>query len=245
MALDHRHIMEFTDYVVPTKEDILNYSDASSGNYAFMWDNTGRSISHPRDYFIVGFDKKTGKKVMPWLSLDIAEKLNTSNKNWEEFLATYPTFEDQRLSKKPNLLQLKNDGKIPLDCRYLNFAPQCDGWMQVTQHGGYGSFAIFWSNVWKLNAVATIPYYTGEYANSKRGFGFVTVGANLEEFHEAINKTKKNIDSIVNENLEQIEKVSLKSENEIINYADQILKKPYSIYSTYGNYCNFNCYLDC
>ena len=161
---------------------------------------------------------------MPWLSLDIAEKLKTSTKTWEEFLATYPIFEEQSLIKKPNLLQLKEDGNIGLDCRYLNFAPQCDGWMQVTQNGGYGSFVIFWSKVWKLNTVATIPYYTGDYSKSKRGFGFVTVGANLDEFHQATIKTKKNIDSIVNKNLKQIEKVSLKSENEIKNYVEKILE---------------------
>jgi len=223
MALDHRHIMEFTDYIIPTKEAILNYSDASSGNYAFMWDNKGRNISHPRDYFIFGYDKQTGQKVMPWLSLDLAQKLQQSNQNWEEFLATYPPLENQSLSKKPNHLQLKDEGNIGLDCRYLNFAPQCDGWMQVTQNGGYGSFVIFWSNVWKLNTVATIPYYTGEYGKSKRGFGFVTVGANLKEFHEATIKTQERVKVIVDENLKQIEKVSLKSENEIANYVDKIV----------------------
>ena len=45
MALDHKHIMEFTDYVVPTKENKINYSDASTGNYTFMWDKMGRNIS--------------------------------------------------------------------------------------------------------------------------------------------------------------------------------------------------------
>ena len=223
LALDHRHIMEFTDYVVPTKEATLNYSDASHGNYAFMWDNKGRNISHPRDYFIVGYDKNTGKRVIPWLSLDLAQKLKNSNKSWESFLDNYPTFEKQSLKKKPNILQLKNQGNIALDCRYLNFAPQCNGWMQITKNGGYGSFVIFWSNVWKLNSVATIPYYTGDYKKSKRGFGFVTIGANLKEFHEPTNKTQKNIDKIVNKNLEKIKNISKKSESEIENYVKKIV----------------------
>ena len=175
MALDHKHIMEFTDYVVPTKDNKRNYSDASTGNYTFMWDNEGRNISHARDYFIVGFDEETGKRVKPWLSQDITNKLKKSNMKWEDFLDNYPTFENQSLQKNPTLSQIK-DGNIALDCRYLNFAPQCNGWMQITQDGGYGSFVIFWSNVWKLTTVAAIPYYTGQYKNSKRRFWFCNYG---------------------------------------------------------------------
>ncbi len=197
LALDHRHIMEFTDYVVPTKENLQNYSDASSGNYAFMWDSKGRNISHPRDYFIVGYDASTGKRVKPWLSDGLAKKIDRSGIYWEEYLMNYPKFEEQSLNKKPNLDQLKNEAKVALDCRYLNFAPQCSDWMNISADGGYGSFVIYWSNVWKLTTVAAIPYYSGQYGESKRGFGFVTLGANLNEFHEATNKTKDRIELIL------------------------------------------------
>jgi nitrogen fixation/metabolism regulation signal transduction histidine kinase len=217
MALDHKHIMEFTDYVVPTNESSLNYSDASSGNYAFMWDEKGRNISHPRDYFITGFDTQSGKRVKPWLSQDITDKLKKDGRNWEDFLKDYPTLENQSLSKKPTLSQIK-DGKIPLDCRYLNFAPQCDGWMQITEDGGYGSFLIFWSNVWKLTTVATIPYYTGKYGKTKRGFGFVTMGANLDEFHSATTKTKESIQNIVDEKLNLINNDSHQKDKEISEF---------------------------
>jgi len=217
MALDHTHIMEFTDYVVPTKENSLNYSDASSGNYAFMWDSVGRNISHTRDYFISGFDKNTGKRVIPWLSQDISNKINNSGQKWEKFLENYPSFENQSLSKKPTLSQLR-DGNIALDCRYLNFAPQCDGWMQITEDGGYGSFVIFWSKVWKLTTVATIPYYTGKYGDTKRGFGFVTMGANLDEFHSATTKTKESIKNIVDAKLEVINKDSKQNDKEINHF---------------------------
>jgi signal transduction histidine kinase/CheY-like chemotaxis protein/HPt (histidine-containing phosphotransfer) domain-containing protein len=198
LALDHKHIMQFTDTSNPTSVDALqDISDASKGNYAFMWDYEGRNISHARDYFIVGFDKKTGKRVMPWLSSDLAQKYKSSNKEINDFLNTYPKFEEQSLKKKPNIAQLKSDGNIALDCRYLNFAPQCEGWMQLTQNGGYGSFVIYWSKVWKLTTAAAIPYYTGKYGQSKRGFGFVTIGANVDEFHSAANETRNNINSIL------------------------------------------------
>ncbi|MCD8477470.1 MAG: methyl-accepting chemotaxis protein [Sulfurospirillum sp.] len=96
-------------------------------------------------------------------------------------------------------------GELGLDCRYLNFAPQCQGWMQLTENSGLGSFIIFWSNVWKLTTAATIPYYTGQYASTPRGFGFVTIGANVDEFHKAANETKQNLDNVVQSKLKEID----------------------------------------
>jgi signal transduction histidine kinase len=200
LALDHEHIMQFTDTVNPVdKNPIQDIADASVGNYAFMWDYKGRNISHPRDYSIVGYDPKTGEQAMPWLSEDVAKKYYASKKDINEFLKDYPKFEEQSLKKKPNMRQLIEDGNVNIDCRYLNFAPQCQGWMQLTQNGGYGSFIIYWSNIWKLSTAATIPYYTGKYANSKRGFGFVTIGANVDEFHAAANKTRNDVRKILHE----------------------------------------------
>lgn len=223
-ALDHRHIMEFTDSLDPlvhhTKQDI---ADASSGNYAFMWDNKGRNISHPRDYFIIGFDSTTGERVPGWISLDIAEKFKQSkDRDLNKFLKNYPQFEEQSLKKKPNISQLKNNKEIGLDCRYLNFAPQCQGWMDLTKDGSYGSFIIFWSGVWKLTTAATIPYYTGQYAESKRGFGFVTIGANVDDFHLAANKTKENVDEILVKQVQIMKEELNERKFNIINYIDNL-----------------------
>ncbi|QKJ22569.1 ATP-binding protein [Poseidonibacter lekithochrous] len=226
LALDHEHIMQFTDTTNPTKSDAKqNISDASEGNYAFMWDYEGKNISHARDYFIVGYNKETGKREMPWLSKDLALKYKESNKEINEFLKDYPTFQEQSLKKKPNIPQLLKDGNVGLDCRYLNFAPQCQGWMQVTQNGGYGSFIIYWSKVWKLTTAAAIPYYTGKYANSKRGFGFVTIGANVEEFHAAANSTKRNITKILSTQTEQMKEIVLENSFEIDNFIKSLINE--------------------
>ncbi len=230
LALDHEHIMQFTDKFINPLEDEISQdiANASNGNYAFMWDYKGRNISHPRDYFITGFDHNTGQRIPPWLSQEIQEAFEKSKeKDLNEFLKTYPTFDNQSLKKKANLKQLRQKGEVGLDCRYLNFAPQCGGWMQVTKDGGYGSFVIFWSNVWKLTTAASIPYYTGKYKNSKRGFGFVTIGANLEEFHKAATKTKENIDVVLNKQSNIMEtkiKDNAKSiANLISNLMDELL----------------------
>lgn len=230
MALDHRHIREFTDTANPTGTNIKqNISDARLGNYAFMWDYKGANISHPRDYSILGYDKNTGEKVMPWLSADLAEKYYSSNKNINEFLKDYPTFEEQSLSKKPNLKQLKEDGNVGLDCRYLNFAPQCQGWMQLTKNGGYGSFIINWSKIWKLTTAATIPYYTGMYGNTKRGFGFVSIGASVDDFHAAANDTKKDVLNILNKQSNNMEDIVNKNQIEIQEFIKSLINELFFI----------------
>lgn len=54
LALDARHLMSFTDHVVPTSSTSVFEADAASGNYAYMVDYRGYVISHPNDYHIVG-----------------------------------------------------------------------------------------------------------------------------------------------------------------------------------------------
>ncbi len=197
MALDHAHIMNFTDYYNPLGTDMLAIPDAGSGNYAFMWDNYFRCISHPRDYFIIGFDAKTGEEIPGWVDASLADAFKkTQQKDLKTFLAKQPYFDRQTLKKKPYLGQ-KRRGEIGLDCKYLNFAPQCQGWRSLVNDGGYGSFIIYWSGVWKLTTAAAIPYYTGDYNQSKIGFGFVTLGANIDRFHDAAIATSKKIATIV------------------------------------------------
>lgn len=226
LALDHEHLMQFTDTKDPTTaEATQNISDASKGNYAFMWDFEGKNISHPRDYFIVGYNKKTGKEEMPWLSKDLASKFKNSNKNINDFLETYPTFEEQSLKKKPNIPQLLKEGNVGLDCRYLNFAPQCKGWMELTENGGYGSFVILWSNVRKLTTAAAIPYYTGKYGQSKRGFGFVTIGANVDEFHAAANQTKENVSQILKVQTNQMQEIVDENKIEIQEFIKSLINE--------------------
>jgi diguanylate cyclase (GGDEF)-like protein len=225
LALDHHHIMDFTDFSDPISSNVLHIPDASNGNYAFMWSHEFECISHPRDYFIVGYDAKTGEKVPGWIDSELAQKFKKSGeKDLNAFLHKQPLFFEQSLKKKPNLQQLR-DGQIGLDCKYLNFAPQCQGWSQLVSDGGYGSFVIYWSHVWKLTTAAAIPYYTGQYGASDIGFGFVTIGANVSEFHSATTQTKKEIDKVFEKENNNIKKqISLISNNIYESIKNQISK---------------------
>ena len=198
LALDHDHIREFTDHLSPTDSRYTPINDAIVGNYAFMWDHRSRNISHPRDYFIVGYDPATGEQVVPWLDQGLYDAWQASGKSAREFLAGVQPFDGQSLKKKPAAAQVKA-GTVALDCRYLNFSPQCAGWNQLTEQGGSGSFAIFFSGLDKLTTAAAIPYYTGQYGYSRRGFGFVTIGANVDDFHRAATESAKRIGQAITE----------------------------------------------
>ncbi len=196
LALDHDHIRQFSDRLMPTEERFTPIADAIKGNYAFLWDHRSRSISHPRDYMIVGYDPQTGRPATPWMDADLYAEWQASGKPSDEFLAGVQPFRDQNLKRKPAKAQV-DAGSIGLDCRYLNFSPQCDGWNALTEHGGSGSFVIFFSGLWKLTTAAAIPYYTGQYGKTPQGFGFVTIGANVDEFHKAATDTATRINALV------------------------------------------------
>lgn len=192
LALDHEHIRQFTDRVSPTDQRDTPIIDPVSGNYAFIWDHKSRSIAHPRDYMIVGYDPNTGVQVPPWLDQILYAEWKKSGLSWADFSAQTPAFRQQSLKLKPAAEQIKA-GTLGLDCRYLNFSPQCAGWYQLTERGGSGSFEINFSGLHKLTTAAAIPYYTGQYAQSKQGFGFVTIGANMSEFHRAASESSRQV----------------------------------------------------
>jgi len=214
LALDHDHLMKFTDHQTPMPERYTRVSDAGGGNYAFIWDHKGRNIVHPRHFSITGYDPESGDPEIPWLEGPIYDAWQASGKSYAEFIPTAPTFLEQSNKKKP-APQLTKQGLVGLDCRYLNFAPQCTGWFDLTRDGGSGSFLISWSGLWKLTTAAAIPYYTGQYGASPRGFGFVTIGAEVADFHMPATRTKKTLDALFAQNAAVLEKTQEEANDSI------------------------------
>ncbi len=206
-ALSHDQILEFVDHVTPMNERYTQIPSAFEGNYAFIWDYKCRNICHPRHHSIYGFDPQTGEPQTPWLESSIYEGWQASGlPKWTDYVKDIPNFDQQSRTKKP-AAALTKAGLVGLDGRYLNTAPQCTGWMDLTEKGGSGSFYILWSGLYKLTTAAAIPYYTGQYAPSesnnysRRGFGFVTIGAGLEDFTRPATQTAERLDRAVDENL--------------------------------------------
>ena len=206
-ALNHDHIMEFVDHLTPMNERYTQLPSAFEGNYAFIWDYQCRSICHPRHHSIYGFNPETGDPEVPWLETSIYEGWQASGEeHWFDYVRDIPMFDNQSRSKTP-ALALTKSSLVGLDGRYLNNAPQCTGWMDLTKDGGSGSFYILWSGLYKLTTAGAIPYYTGQYAPSeengwsRRGFGIVTIGAGLEDFTAPSRATEERLTTTIDNNL--------------------------------------------
>lgn len=56
ISLDHRHLMEFTQHIDPGHNFSTVFPSYKSGNYAFMFDDEGWIITHPKYWDIRGLD---------------------------------------------------------------------------------------------------------------------------------------------------------------------------------------------
>ncbi|MDR2893259.1 MAG: response regulator [Deltaproteobacteria bacterium] len=115
---------------------------------------------------------------------------------------------DYQSRDKTPAAALTKAGFVGLDGRYLNNAPQCTGWMNLTENGGSGSFYILWSGLYKPTTAGAIPYYTGQYApenqnGSKRGFAIVTIGAGIEDFTAPAREMQEKLTDTINSNMLQ------------------------------------------
>jgi hypothetical protein len=73
LALDYRHLAEFTHHLVPTQAGKVFETSVASGNYAYMVDHRGFVISHPSDFHIVGLNHDGA--IVPTLSEQNATEL--------------------------------------------------------------------------------------------------------------------------------------------------------------------------
>ncbi|MCL2707903.1 MAG: ATP-binding protein, partial [Defluviitaleaceae bacterium] len=113
---------------------------------------------------------------------------------------------DYQSRDKTPAAALTKAGFVGLDGRFLNNAPQCAGWMDLTENGGSGSFYILWSGLYKPTTAGSVNYYTGRYApenqnGSRRGFAFVTIGAGIEDFTAPARETERKLTDTINERL--------------------------------------------
>ncbi|MCL2426358.1 MAG: ATP-binding protein [Oscillospiraceae bacterium] len=110
--------------------------------------------------------------------------------------------DSQSRNKTPAAL-LTQAGFVGLDGRFLNNAPQCTGWMDLTRNGGSGSFYIYWSNLYKATTAGAIPYFTGKFApevqGNRRGIGMVTIGAGMEDFTNPAMRMEGRLNEAINE----------------------------------------------
>ncbi len=216
IALNHDHIISKVEHLVPYTQRYSDINAAAEGNYTFMWDNKGYNIFHPRHHSIAGFNAQTGERHPPLLDSETYDKWQNSGLSYVDFIEGEAPFSNQSRDKKPAIEQLQQ-GIIGLDCRYLNFAPQCTDWYNLAQHGGSGSFFLLWSGLWKLTTVSAIPYYTSHYGQNLIGFGIVTMTVGIDDFHRPAMEMQETIQALIQTTDEELAAVSEQTFNAITN----------------------------
>jgi signal transduction histidine kinase/HAMP domain-containing protein len=156
LSLDHRHLMEFTQHIDPGKNFSTVFPSYNSGNYAFLFDDEGWIITHPKFWDIRGLDRN-GVPVPPYTAhsgkVDIDTGRIPFNLAFAGFIhPSYPKVADAVRQKRI-------------------------GYVDITNVGGAK----------KIMAYAPISYLTGDYR--KHGiFGGVTIGFQVDQFHDAARK---------------------------------------------------------
>jgi len=74
LGLDHRHLMEFTQHILPNQKMKTVFPSYYSGNYAFMFDDQGWIITHPKYWDIRGVDR-SGKAVPAYTGFSLPKDI--------------------------------------------------------------------------------------------------------------------------------------------------------------------------
>lgn len=76
LSLDHRHLMEFSQHILPGSVEKTVFPSYSSGNYAFIFDDEGWIITHPNFWDIRGLNPD-GTPVPPYTSRSSKEDIDS------------------------------------------------------------------------------------------------------------------------------------------------------------------------
>jgi PAS domain S-box-containing protein len=125
LALDHRHLMEYTQHVLPMGSKEVVFPSYTSGNYAFLFDDEGWILTHPKFWDIRGFDRETGALVDPTSAAYNEAALKAGRIPFNLFHvpfihANYRLIAEQATAGHSGVVQTANVGGIS---RVLAYAP--------------------------------------------------------------------------------------------------------------------------
>ena len=171
LSLDHRHLMEHTQHISPIGDQDVVFPSYSSGNYAFMFDDHGWMIAHPKYWDIRGYDHDG--QLVPAYNADTPEKdIQSGRIPFNLFAASFihPNY--------PRVAEAVLRGE--------------SGVVETINVGG--------SN--KIMAYAPIYYAQGVYRDHNI-FGGITIGAEIDQFHQPAVATSHLIREEINNYLRQ------------------------------------------
>jgi signal transduction histidine kinase len=138
LSLDHRHLMEFSQHILPGKERTTVFPSYKSGNYAFIFDDEGWIITHPKFWDIRGVDG-AGRLVPPYTASSSAADVRLGripfNLDHAGFVhANYPFVSREIRQKRSGHVDITNVGGAK---KMMVFAPI------LYDTGGYRRSGVF------------------------------------------------------------------------------------------------------
>lgn len=142
VSLDHRHLMERSQHILPGK-NLTVFPSYKSGNYAFIFDDEGWIITHPKFWDIRGVDR-TGKLVPPYSEHSSKEDIESGripyNLDHAGFIhANYPVVARMVRAKQSGYVDITNVGGAK---KIMAFAPIPYHTGDYSRHGIFGAVTI-------------------------------------------------------------------------------------------------------
>ena len=143
LSLDHRHLMEFTQHIDPGRNFSTVFPSYKSGNYAFMFDDEGWIITHPKYWDLRGLDAH-GILIPPYSAssteADIESGRIPFNLDHAGFIhPNYPQVSDQVRKKKTGFVDTTNVGGAK---KIMAYAPILYDSGDYSRHGVFGGITI-------------------------------------------------------------------------------------------------------
>ena len=143
LSLDHRHLMEFTQHVLPGRVGTTVFPSYKSGNYAFLFDDEGWIITHPKFWDIRGVDKN-GRLVPPYTAHSSKADIETGripfNLDQAGFVhENYPKVAAQVRRQKSGYVDITNVGGAR---KVMAYAPILYRTGDYARHGIFGAVTI-------------------------------------------------------------------------------------------------------
>ena len=143
VSLDHRHLMEFTQHIDPGHNFYTVFPSYKSGNYAFMFDDEGWIITHPKYWDIRGLGAD-GRLIPPYSTSSSRSDIESGripfNLDHAGFIHhNYPKVADQVRKQKAGFVDTTNVGGAK---KIMAYAPILYDSGDYARHGVFGGITI-------------------------------------------------------------------------------------------------------
>ncbi len=143
VSLDHRHLMEFTQHIDPGHNFSTVFPSYKSGNYAFMFDDEGWIITHPKYWDIRGLDA-SGHLIPPYSKNSVKSDIESGripfNLDHAGFIhPNYPLVADQVRKQKAGFVDTTNVGGAR---KIMAYAPIIFDSGDYERYGVFGGITI-------------------------------------------------------------------------------------------------------